>query len=87
MKLFTTAAIIMATTMLTACSSVSNRLTTEEALQLKASGVINANPDNIIITNKKVEGEDVQFMASVRDRIYHCRYSATLLKQSETVCD
>ncbi|GAA0834860.1 MAG: hypothetical protein WBA64_13985 [Marinomonas sp.] len=85
MKTLTIATLITASA-LTGCVSMNNTLTTEQTLQNKASAAIHANPDNIVISNKKADGERVQFTASVLDKTYQCHYTATLLSQTETVC-
>lgn len=87
MKIIMTVSLILATTLLTACASLNNSLTPEKTLQNKVSSVIHANPDNVVITNKQTQGEHVEFTASVLDKTYHCHYTATLLKQTDTICE
>ncbi|REG85842.1 hypothetical protein [Marinomonas pollencensis] len=86
MKTLFITTLLTATSLLGGCANINNTLTTEQSLQNKASAAIHANPDNIVITNKKAEGERVEFTASVLDKTYHCHYTATLLSQTDTVC-
>lgn len=73
--------------LLSACASINNTLVTEQTLQNKASSVLHANPDNIVITNKHAKGEYVEFTASLRDKTYQCHYTAGLIKQTDTICN